>query len=47
MEALPFIHDKPKFILIALLILIIKRQGGYFQPPERDVFIQVFSCQII
>lgn len=47
MEPLTFIHDNLKFILIALLILIIKLKGGYFQPPELDVFIQVCSSWII
>lgn len=47
MEPVTFIHDNLKFILIALLILIIKLKGGYFQPPELDVFIQVCSSWII
>lgn len=30
MEPLTFIHDKLKFILIALFILIIELKRGYF-----------------
>lgn len=38
---------KLELITIGLFILIIKLQGVSAQPPEIDVFIQVYSSRII
>lgn len=38
---------KLELITIVLFILIIKLQGVSAQPPEIDVFIQVYSSRII